>query len=221
MADTLYVNNLNDGIHPDILQRKLIPMFERYGKIVDVVAMKSLFRRGQMFVIFANPGPAAKSKEALQGQVIFGKPMNIAFARSPSDATLKRRDEEITRQRKPRSSAAESQRRLLDILAEKRKNMEIKPSFAVPLRTRLRKTLHDGLVNKTLLVENVPTDESAGNFTLLFSGFPGFVGARLIAVRGIGFVDFNADFQATVALAAVNGREVSPGVKLTVSYAKK
>lgn len=216
---TLYINNLNDSVNPKVLQRKLIPMFERFGKIIEVVAMKSLFRRGQIFVVFANPGPAAKAKEALQGQVVFGKALAIDFARSLSDATLKHRNEEIRRQRKPPSSAEASQRRLNEILVEKRKKI---PEMSASSRSSVSKKIsHNTLANKTLLVENVPNDESAETFTELFSGFPGFKGARLIAIRGVGFVDFTAEFEATVALAAMNGREVRPGVKLSVSYARK
>lgn len=213
---TLYVNNLNDRVHVDALQRKLIPRFERFGKLLDVVAMKSVFRRGQMFIVFANPAAALKAMETLQNEVVFGKPMKIDFARTVSDALLNHQRETITRVKKPLSTAQESQRRIDLIRVTKKKSLT---QFIAPPPVMRGPSLTPP--NKTLFVENLPVDFSISEFNEIFSGFPGFLSARLIAVRSVGFVDFGAEFHATAALAAVNGRALRGDYKLIVSYAKR
>ena len=38
---TLYVNNLNDKIHPDTLSKNLREVFGAFGEIQDLICMKS------------------------------------------------------------------------------------------------------------------------------------------------------------------------------------
>ncbi|CAE7226879.1 unnamed protein product [Symbiodinium natans] len=49
---TLYVNNLNDKINVETLKKSLREVFAAFGGIIDIVAMKSLKRRGQAWIIF-------------------------------------------------------------------------------------------------------------------------------------------------------------------------
>ena len=223
---TLYVNNLNDAIHPDAMQRKLVPVFERFGKILNVVAMKSLFRRGQMFVCFANPAPAARALEELQGRLVFGKPMQIAFAKTACDASLKHTGLPISRTKKPQSTAVETQEKLVARLEAKEANNPSQRRISIPIQIRQhpvqgKRSNYQTPPNKTLFVENIPTDATADEVSLIFSSYSGFVSARVIAVRAVAFIDFAAEFNATVALAATDGREFRPGVNLVVQYAKK
>merc|ERR1719421_993996 len=41
---TLYVNNLNDKIHPDTLSKNLREVFGAFGEIQDLICMKSIRR---------------------------------------------------------------------------------------------------------------------------------------------------------------------------------
>jgi hypothetical protein len=52
----------------------------------------------------------------------------------------------------------------------------------------------------------------------MFSGFPGFMGARLPpGDKGIGFVDFADETNASAALRAMQGYQISDAASITVS----
>eukprot|EP01054_Gregarina_sp_Poly1_P005723 Gregarina_sp_Poly_1__5722@NODE_3007_length_1456_cov_172_767459_g209_i2_p1_GENE_NODE_3007_length_1456_cov_172_767459_g209_i2NODE_3007_length_1456_cov_172_767459_g209_i2_p1_ORF_typecomplete_len316_score62_04RRM_1/PF00076_22/6_3e12RRM_1/PF00076_22/1_9e08RRM_5/PF13893_6/2_8e14RRM_5/PF13893_6/2RRM_Rrp7/PF17799_1/32RRM_Rrp7/PF17799_1/2_8e05RRM_occluded/PF16842_5/7e05RRM_occluded/PF16842_5/23Limkainb1/PF11608_8/0_0001Limkainb1/PF11608_8/6_2e02DUF4523/PF15023_6/3_5e05DUF4523/PF15023_6/2_3e03Calcipressin len=94
---TLYVNNLNDRIKIPKLRELLQSKFEPFGQIENMLTMKSFWRRGQAFISFSTQESATKAMEALQGQMLEGKPMRINYARQESDCL--RSTEEATPKR--------------------------------------------------------------------------------------------------------------------------
>jgi len=86
---TLYVNNLNDKINVETLKKSLKEVFAAFGGIIDIVAMKSLKRRGQAWIIFKEVSAATNSLKSLQGFPFYNKPMRIAYSRSKSDVVAK------------------------------------------------------------------------------------------------------------------------------------
>lgn len=67
-------------------------MFSVFGEIVEIIAKKNLKARGQAFVVYDNADSAKEAIDELQGFDIGGKEMQLAFAKSRSDATVKRED---------------------------------------------------------------------------------------------------------------------------------
>merc|ERR1719460_3408273 len=63
---TLYVNNLNDKIHPDTLAKNLREVFGAFGEIQDLIAMKSLRRRGQAWIVYKELSSSSAAVKALQ-----------------------------------------------------------------------------------------------------------------------------------------------------------
>ncbi|KEH30884.1 small nuclear ribonucleoprotein [Medicago truncatula] len=49
---TIYINNLNEKIKIDELKRSLHAVFSQFGKILEVLAFKTLKHKGQAWVIF-------------------------------------------------------------------------------------------------------------------------------------------------------------------------
>jgi U1 small nuclear ribonucleoprotein A len=86
---TLYVNNLNDKINTETLKKSLREVFAAFGGIIDIIAMKSLKRRGQAWIIFKEMSSATNALKSLQGFPFYNKPMRIAYARSKSDVVAK------------------------------------------------------------------------------------------------------------------------------------
>eukprot|EP00434_Breviolum_minutum_P004123 symbB.v1.2.003633.t2/scaffold203.1/size271217/25 len=86
---TLYVNNLNDKINVETLKKSLREVFAAFGGIIDIIAMKSLKRRGQAWIIFKEVSAATNSLKSLQGFPFYNKPMRIAYAKSKSDVVAK------------------------------------------------------------------------------------------------------------------------------------
>lgn len=67
-------------------------VFDEFGTVVDIVAKKSLKRKGQAFVIYDNVESAQSAIDDLQEFPLFDEPMSLAFAKTRSDATVERED---------------------------------------------------------------------------------------------------------------------------------
>jgi RNA recognition motif-containing protein len=50
-------------------------MFSQFGKIIDVVALKTLRFRGQAWIVFADVAAATNAKNTMQGFPFFDKPI--------------------------------------------------------------------------------------------------------------------------------------------------
>merc|ERR1719343_1282833 len=86
---TLYVNNLNDKINVETLKKSLREGFAAFGGIADIIAMKSLKRRGQAWIIFKEVASSTNALKSLQGFPFYNKPMRINYSRTKSDAIAK------------------------------------------------------------------------------------------------------------------------------------
>merc|ERR1719410_2634463 len=86
---TLYVNNLNDKINVETLKKSLREVFAAFGGIIDIIAMKSLKRRGQAWIIFKESSSATNAFKSLQGFPFYNKPMRINYSRTKSDVVAK------------------------------------------------------------------------------------------------------------------------------------
>lgn len=86
---TLYINNLNESIKPDELKRALQAVLKQFGQIVEIVAMKSLKRKGQAYVSFRELEQAVAAQTSMQGFPLFKKPLRIEYAKAEGDKISK------------------------------------------------------------------------------------------------------------------------------------
>ena len=63
------LQNIHEKLKELPLKKKLTKLFQGFGKIVQIVAMKSYARRGQAFIVFDTVDAAAAAIAALQGCV--------------------------------------------------------------------------------------------------------------------------------------------------------
>ncbi|CEL93181.1 unnamed protein product [Vitrella brassicaformis CCMP3155] len=98
---TLYVHNISTKIKIDDLKSNLHDVFKSYGKIREIIAMKSLRRRGQAWVTFNSIEEATKAKEAVHGFPFRNKPLQIEFSKSKSDLIAKEEGTFVPRAKKP------------------------------------------------------------------------------------------------------------------------
>jgi RNA recognition motif-containing protein len=92
------VRNLEESIKIPTLKQSLLAIFSQYGSIVDIVAKRSLKAKGQAFVVFESVEAAENAIREVQAFPLFNKPMVLAFARTRSDATVKREAGEESRE---------------------------------------------------------------------------------------------------------------------------
>ena len=69
-------------------------LFSEYCEIIDIVAKTNLKAKGQAFIVFDSVESAQKAIEEVQGFELFDKPMQLAFAKTRSDASVKRTGDE-------------------------------------------------------------------------------------------------------------------------------
>ena len=112
-SHTLYVHNLNEKINlrstlarpfsvtsnslAQIPETKttLENIFKEHGAIHDIILKKTNKLRGQAWVIFKSVESAEKAKKALNGFEMFGKPLDVHFAKVKSDAIVKDLGEDL------------------------------------------------------------------------------------------------------------------------------
>lgn len=70
------------------LRRLLYVYFSSYGKVLDVVALKSQKMRGQAFIVFKDLATSTTALRKEDGRVFAGKAMRISYAKGKSFATI-------------------------------------------------------------------------------------------------------------------------------------
>ena len=76
------------------MKEALDGLFSEYGEILDIVAKTNLKAKGQAFIVFDSTESAQRAIDEVQGFELFDKPMQLAFAKTRSDASVKRYGDE-------------------------------------------------------------------------------------------------------------------------------
>ena len=87
--ETIYVNNLNERIKQDELKKSLYSCFSQFGPILEIVSLKTVRMRGQAFIVFRDIESATTAVRQMQGFPFYDKPMQLAYAKTKSDASAK------------------------------------------------------------------------------------------------------------------------------------
>ena len=72
---TIYINNLNEKIKKEELKKSLYAVFSQFGKIVDIVACKTLKLRGKAWVVFEDVTSATNALRQMQDFPFYDKSM--------------------------------------------------------------------------------------------------------------------------------------------------
>jgi len=229
--NTIRVNNLNEKVKGPKLKRALEAVFKQFGDILEIVAMDSVKRRGQAFVVFDLIEAATDAKTRMQGFPFYDKPMKIEFAKKKSDIISRRCGE-------PVPDAAERLAKRKVQWEEDKKNppppKKVKPAAEIPAMNTVAAPTQRPIEappppemqmpNHILFIQNLPTDnivESA--LSDLFRACPGFTELRAIPGRAdIAFVEFDNEMQAGMAMQQYQGYKMgTEGNAMVISYAKK
>ncbi|KAF2143685.1 uncharacterized protein K452DRAFT_267981 [Aplosporella prunicola CBS 121167] len=238
--NTVYVKNLEERIKIDQLKEALEEIFSEYGNIIDIRAAKNLKAKGQAFIVFDDVESATKAIEEVQGFDLFDKPMTLDYARTKSDATVKREasEEEFEAHKRHRLAEKDRKKALEEQAAQK--NLK-RPAVAAPeaaarpaAKVRgagLKSTGGAAAVipdeylppNKTLFVQNLPDGYDVEALTAIFSRFEGFREVRVVPGRkGIAFVEYEADTGAISAKEKLGGMPLGEeGKPMKVTYQRQ
>ncbi|KAI9736371.1 MAG: hypothetical protein M1818_006104 [Claussenomyces sp. TS43310] len=241
---TVYVRNLEERIKIDQLKEALTELFSEYGEIIDIVAKTNLKAKGQAFIVFDSIESAQKAIEEVQGFELFDKPMQLAFAKTRSDASVKKTDTEEDFESHKRRRLAEKDKKKALEAAEESKRLKRSAASAGVLPDAsarpIKSTRGAGLKssnpaaaavvpdeylppNKIIFVQNLPDEYDIDSLTSIFGRFDGFREVRLVpGRRGIAFVEYESETGAIGAKENTAGMTLGDGNQvIKVTYQRQ
>ncbi|PBP20746.1 RNA recognition domain-containing protein [Diplocarpon rosae] len=239
---TVYVRNLEERIKLPTISSSLKELFSEYGTVLDIVAKGNLKAKGQAFVVFDNVASAQQCIEEVQGFELFGKPMQLAFAKTRSDAFVKRTagDDELESHKRRRLAEKDKKKAAEQAEELKRLKHAAPPGMAPDMGARpIKATRGAGLKstnagaaavipdeylppNKILFLQNLPEDYDIDALTSIFGRFEGFREVRLVpGRRGIAFVEYDSEAGAITAKENTAGMSLSESQAMKVTYQRQ
>lgn len=229
---TIYINNLNEKTKLDELKKSLQAVFSQFGKILEILAFKTLKHKGQAWVVFEDASSATSAIKQLQGFPFYDKPMRIQYAKTKSDIIAKADGTFVPRERRKRH----------DDKGKKRKGQNDANQAAVGAvpaypgaygtAPQLSQIPYGGAKsgipeapappNNILFVQNLPHQTSSMMLQMLFGNHQGFKEVRMVEAKpGIAFIEYGDEMQATVAMHGLQGFKLNPESSMLITYAKK
>lgn len=238
---TLYVRNLDESIKLPILKQDLQTIFSQFGTVINVVAHKNIRMRGQAFIVFADQLAAEKALGGVQEFPFHGKKMEVHYAKTQSDDTIKRErgEEEFEQHKKQRlqvkGASIFMEGRLLTGVEMKKAAEEAKkarqalPGAATAAAAQRKQPRpvqpaipsHHLPPNKVLFLQNLPDSTTKEQLAQIYGQFDGFREVRMVPGRkGIAFVEYDMEGQA--GLARVNtAKLVLEDRQVSVTFQRK
>ncbi|KAK5132406.1 hypothetical protein LTR08_009089 [Meristemomyces frigidus] len=211
---SVYINGLNEKIKIPELIEGIRGIFGECGPIIEIIAKKSLKRRGQAFVVYESVEDAQDAITALQDFILFDKQIHVEFAKTRSDHTVLREDgEEALQQHKTTRLADKDRKNAIEEAAAEAARVEAAkrpaPEELVDRSAKAAKPAQaaGGVVpdeylppNKVLFLRELPEDYGKDALTTIWSRFPGFKELRVVPGRkGIAFVEYEDEDGAVMA----------------------
>ncbi|KAF2165002.1 hypothetical protein M409DRAFT_24903 [Zasmidium cellare ATCC 36951] len=229
---TLYVNNLNESFKQPFVVEQLREIFGEFGEIIEIVAKKNYWARGQAFIVFSSAEEAADALEALNEFEVLGKPLHVAYAKTRSDATVKREDDEAGFEQHKKHRMAEKERKQEQRLAQAnaKSGKRAAPDAITERPVKASKpggttagAMADEYLppNKVLLLRDLPEDYGKEQIQAIFQRYPGFKEVRTVPGRkGIAFAEYEDETGAIAAKEAMNGVTLGENT-IRVTYQKQ
>ncbi|GAA99871.1 uncharacterized protein L969DRAFT_21252 [Mixia osmundae IAM 14324] len=234
-SETIYINNLNETVTIKNMKQTLRNLFRNFGTVLDVVVHRNLRMRGQAFVAFEHKKSAWRAVNEVKDFPLYGKPMQLAYAKTQADALVKRKlpeklDEhlaerkvrkKVSRRDNPIRQKALEARRAARTAAE---NAPVDGKAAAPAAAQRRIVqMPDEYLppNKILFVQNLPDSVNKDALETLFTQFPNLSEVRMIPGRkGIAFVEFTDETSSGVAREALHNQKYEES-KIKVTFARQ
>ncbi|GAW06538.1 rna binding protein [Lentinula edodes] len=228
VSETLYIQNLNEKIKIDVIKASLRGLFKTYGEVLDVVAHGNLRMRGQAFVSFSDAEVAKKAMKEVRGFPLYSKPMQISFARTRSDAVVKKLDNEHFDEHKAQRTEHKRKTRYSNPLKQKfkakRLASEMDGATSAPAPKRPNVQMPDEYLppNKILFLQNLPESVTKDQLLGLFNQYPNLHEVRLIPTKkDIAFVEYTDEASSTVAKDALHNYKLDGENKIKITFARK
>eukprot|EP00798_Chlamydomonas_sp_ICE-L_P010287 gene10287-8209_t len=201
-SPTVYVNNLYEKLCKEDLKKCIHALFGQFGKILDVVCLKTYRLRGQAWVVFTDKAAAENAVRTMQGFPFFDKPIKLTFAKTKSDAIAKI-DGSFKAAKGERSKKNAAAR---DALMKKSQDRAAGISPAMPRAVPAQPDM-TAPPNKILFVQDLPEATNEQMLAMLFQQYAGFK-------------EFESEAQSAGGLAGLQGFKITPTHAMAISFAK-
>ncbi|KAJ9543177.1 hypothetical protein OSB04_022884 [Centaurea solstitialis] len=233
LNNTIYINNLNEKTKLDELKKSLQAVFSQFGKILEILAFKTLKHKGQAWVVFEEVSSATSALRQMQGFPFYDKPMRIQYAKTKSDVIAKtdgtfvprekrKRHEEKGRKRKGQHEANQASTGANAAYAGA---YGVTPQLSqIPYMGGPKSAIPEAPAppNSILFIQNLPHQTSSMMLQMLFGQHQGFKEVRMVEAKpGIAFIEYGDEMQATVAMHSLQGFKINPDSPMLITYAKK
>ncbi|EPS58040.1 spliceosomal protein, partial [Genlisea aurea] len=207
------------------LKRSLYALFSQFGRIVDIVALKTSKLRGQAWVVFSDVPAASNAVRQMQSFPFYDKPMRIQYAKTKSDCIAKaegtydkkarKLEDKVERNRRPEDNQQQPNGHQADANGA----AVVRPAMPPGVMGQQQSVTEP---NNILFVENLPYETNSMMLELLFKQYPGFREVRMVEAKpGIAFVEFEDDSQSSIAMQDLQGFKITAQNPMAISYAKK
>ncbi|OXG26240.1 RNA binding protein [Cryptococcus neoformans Bt15] len=227
-CETLYLQNLNEKVRIPVMKETLYNLFKPYRPLQAIIAHHNIRMRGQAFVSFPDIESANEARKDVNEFPLYGKSIQIQFAKGLSDSIVKRKGDE--------REFEEHTKRRLEEKKLKRKNNPLRQKSQAKLRAdttagtagpaakKQRLQMPDEYLppNSVLFVQNLPDGTTSEDLREVFEVHPGLIEIRTIpAKKDIAFVEFADEGAATIAKDALHNFKIDGETKMKVTYARK
>lgn len=227
---TIYINNLNEKIKLEELKKSLRAVFSQFGKILEVLAFKTLKHKGQAWVVFEEVSPATNALRQMQGFPFYDKPMRIQYAKTKSDIIAKADGTFVPREKRKRHDERGKKRKEQNDANQAATGLNYAGAYgAVPPLSQVAYMGGPPVVpeapaapNNILFIQNLPHETTTLMLQVLFRQYPGFKEVRMVEAKpGIAFVEYENEMQSTVAMHALQNFKIVGQNAMVITYAKK
>ncbi|KAH6765719.1 RNI-like superfamily protein [Perilla frutescens var. hirtella] len=183
-SQTIYVRNINEKIKKEELKRSLYALFSQYGRILDIVALKTPKLRGQAWVVFSEVPAASNAVRQMQNFQFYEKPLRIQYAKAKSDCIAKA--EGTYDKKKKQEEKAERKRRAEEPPAATANGSRADTNGGPPVASRQGKPSAQESAaepNNILFIQNLPYETNSMMLELLFKQYPGFREVRMVEAK--------------------------------------
>ncbi|KAF6155561.1 hypothetical protein GIB67_004555 [Kingdonia uniflora] len=228
---TIYINNLNEKTKMEELKKSLYAVFSQFGKIIEVLAFKTLKHKGQAWVVFEDVSSATSALKQMQGFPFYEKPMRIQYAKTKSDVIAKADGSFVPRERRKRHEERAEKKRREQHHDANQAGMGLSALYAGSYGAAPPMMYPGGAKsvpeapappNTILFIQNLPHETTPMMLQMLFCQYPGFKEVRMVEAKpGIAFVEYGDEMQATIAMAGLQGFKITQQNPMVITYAKK
>ncbi|KAG2327582.1 hypothetical protein Bca52824_010310 [Brassica carinata] len=204
---SIYIKNLNERIKKEELKRSLYCLFSQFGRILDVVALKTPKLRGQAWVAFSDVTAATNAVRQMQNFPFYDKPMRIQFAKEKSDCIAKEEGTFVPKDKK-RKKQEKAERKREETQRPNTANGPMPPPNGAPAPSSFKPSGQEAMPpNNILFIQNLPHNTTTDMLEYLFSQD---------CICGV-----QDDVKSSMAMQGLQDFKITPQFPMLISFAKK